>query len=68
MENKTFVVPNISCGHCVMTIRREVGALMGVKEVVGDVESKVVTVKWDFPASWSLIEGTLREIGYPPEA
>jgi len=27
-----------------------------------------VTVKWDFPASWSLIEGTLREIGYPPEA
>jgi len=67
MESKTFVVPNISCDHCILTIKREVGALMGVKELTGDVHTKVVAVTWDSPASWKLIEGTLREIGYPPE-
>ena len=25
MENKTFTVPNITCNHCVMTIKRELG-------------------------------------------
>ncbi len=67
MESKTFVVPNISCDHCVTTIKREIGGLMGVKEVTGDVRTKLVTVMWDSPASWGLIKGTLQEIGYPPE-
>ena len=33
MTAKTFKVPNISCGHCVMTIQREVGELEGIVSV-----------------------------------
>ncbi|MGD1994118.1 MAG: heavy-metal-associated domain-containing protein [Anaerolineae bacterium] len=65
MESKTFQVPNISCSHCVMTIKRELGALEGVKRVDGDAESKMVTVEWASPATWSKIEGLLSEINYP---
>lgn len=66
MESKTFRVPSIGCHHCVMTIRRELGALEGVKRVEGEVESKQVTVEWEPPATWEQIVTTLTEINYPP--
>ena len=65
MEEKTVNVPMISCGHCVMTIEREVGELEGVNSVKGDAENKKVTVKWDSPATWDKISDTLKETGYP---
>ena len=65
MENKTFSVPNISCGHCVMTIKRELGELDGVTSVDGDAEGKTVTVAWDVPASEDGIKALLAEINYP---
>jgi copper chaperone len=68
MATKTFKVPNISCGHCVMTIKREVGELEGVVSVNAEETSKMVTVEWNEPpASWEAIRGLLEEIGYPPE-
>ncbi|MBE0688933.1 MAG: heavy-metal-associated domain-containing protein [Anaerolineae bacterium] len=66
MESKTFVVPNISCGHCVMSIKNEVSELAGVSSVEADRETKQVTVKWDAPASWEKIQALLSEINYPP--
>ena len=68
METKTFVVPNISCGHCVHTIQNEVGDISGVSEVKADQNSKKVTVKWEAPANWAEIEKVLTEINYPPQA
>lgn len=67
MESKTFVAPEISCGHCVKTIQREIGELDGVRSVEGDERTKQVTVQWEVPASWQLIRATLTEIGYPPK-
>jgi copper chaperone CopZ len=67
MSSKTFVVPNISCGHCTHTIEMEVGDLAGVTSVTADQESKKVTVEWQDPATWDQIEGLLNEINYPPE-
>ncbi len=67
MESKTFVVPNISCGHCTHTIEMEVGDLAGVSSVKADEETKQVTVEWADPATWEQIQGTLVEINYPPE-
>lgn len=68
MSTKTFKVPNISCGHCVMTIEREVGELEGVVSVKAEQASKTVTVEWNEPpASWASIESLLREINYPPQ-
>jgi len=31
MEKQTFSIPNISCGHCVMSIKNELIELKGVK-------------------------------------
>ena len=67
MTSKTFVVPNISCGHCTHTIEMEVSDLAGVTSVKADQESKSVTVEWQDPATWSKIEALLQEINYPPE-
>ena len=44
MATKTFKVPNISCGHCVMTIEREVGELEGVTSVKAEEASQMVSV------------------------
>ena len=69
MATKTFKVPNISCGHCVMTIQREVGELRGVTSVKADQASKRVTVEWqEPPANWEEIRTLLQEINYPPES
>ena len=67
MTSKTVKVPNISCGHCVMTIEREVGELAGVSEVKANHMTKDVTVSWDPAATqWDAIEGLLKEINYAP--
>ena len=67
MASKTFRVPNISCHHCVMTIKRELGELDGVTSVTGDVETKTVTVEWEPPATWDGIKSLLAEINYAAE-
>jgi copper chaperone CopZ len=67
MTTKTVTVPNISCGHCVRTIEREVSELAGVTSVSADPVSKQVQVAWDESATeWSTVESLLREINYPP--
>lgn len=65
MEKQTFSIPNISCGHCVMTIKNELGELSGVSRVDGDPENKSITVEWDQPATADKIKATLNEINYP---
>lgn len=67
MSTKTFVVPNISCGHCTHTIEMELGELEGITYVNAEEESKQVTVKWEEPANWEKIRALLHEINYPPE-
>jgi copper chaperone len=66
MQNKTFEVPNISCGHCVMTIKNELGELDGVSKVEASQETRMVTVEWSDPATWDKIHDLLVEINYPP--
>ncbi|MGD8321383.1 MAG: heavy-metal-associated domain-containing protein [Gemmatimonadota bacterium] len=69
MMTKTVTVPNISCGHCVMTIQREVGELEGVDDVKAEQESKQVTISWDPDTTdWVVIESLMKEINYPPSA
>ena len=67
MENKTLTVPNITCGHCVMSIKNELNELEGVRHVEGDPENKVITVEWDSPATLGKIKEALKEINYPAE-
>jgi copper ion binding protein len=65
MEKKTFSVPNISCGHCVMAIKNELSELEGVKSVDGNPEAKSIDVEWDAPITEDKIIATLKEINYP---
>jgi len=67
MSSKTVTIPNISCGHCVMTVQREVSEIPGVKSVKADEASKQAVIEWDTPATWEQIESTLAEINYPPQ-
>lgn len=66
MNEKTVEAPEISCGHCVATIERELRELEGVSSVTADAETRRVTVRWQAPAEWAAIAELLREIGYPP--
>jgi copper chaperone len=65
MEKTKFSIPNISCGHCVMAIKNELGELKGISQVEGDPAKKEITVTWDAPASLDQIKSTLKEINYP---
>ncbi|MDA8218922.1 MAG: cation transporter [Dehalococcoidales bacterium] len=66
METVTLHSENISCNHCVMTIKRAVGKLPGVSEVGGDPQSKNVQVTYD-PSQVGVdkIKETMAEEGYP---
>lgn len=67
MNTKTVSVPNITCGHCVMTIEREVAEVDGVSSVKAEKETRQVTISWDPDATdWVVIEETMKEINYPP--
>ena len=65
METSKLSIPNISCGHCVMSIKRELGELRGVTKVDGDPQTKEITVTWDAPATLDTIKATLKEINFP---
>ena len=65
MEQNTINIPNISCGHCVMNIKRELEEMEGVSSVEGDPGKKEITIRWNAPASLEKIKATLKEINYP---
>lgn len=65
MESQTFPIPNISCGHCVKSIKNGLNEIQGVSNVEGNHEAKTITVEWDTPATLEKIKSTLKEINYP---
>jgi copper chaperone CopZ len=65
MSTVTYTIPNISCGHCVHTIKSEVGELPGVKAVEADMMGKMATITFEPPATEEQIKSLLAEINYP---
>lgn len=65
MNRVTYHVPSIHCIHCAQTIKMELGALLGVKQVDVDVKKKDVSILFDTPATTEGIESLLAEINYP---
>ena len=66
LNEVTLIAPDISCAHCVATIKREIGALPGITAVEADIASKRVDFSYD-PTRVSLaeIESAMVEAGYP---
>lgn len=65
MTTKTYLVPNISCGHCTATIERELKFVEGLESVKAEIDSKKVTVEVENDATLKDVEAMLEEIGYP---
>jgi copper chaperone len=62
----TLNIPDISCGHCVATIKRETSEVPGVLAVEGDQQAKTATFTLANEAALTDVKATLVEIGYPP--
>jgi copper ion binding protein len=66
VEHMTVTAPDISCGHCVASVKDAVGTLPGVSSVEADADTKRVEIDFD-PGRVSLaqIEAALDGAGYP---
>lgn len=67
MAKKTFSIPKISCGHCVMAIKNELSEMPGVRKVEGNPQGKSIDVEWNAPATEEGIRAALTEINYPAD-
>ncbi len=65
MTTVTYTLPNISCKHCVHTIKMEVSELAGVQSVEADPQTKQAVITFDAPATEDAIKALLAEINYP---
>jgi copper chaperone len=61
----TLSIPNISCNHCVMTVKRESGFVDGAEFVSGDVDAKTATFQVANDEALAALEAALAEAGYP---
>ena len=64
----TLNIPNISCHHCVNTIKRETKDLPGVLSVDADPQAKTATFTLAGPDALDGVKATLAEIGYPAQS
>jgi copper chaperone len=65
MKTVTLSIPNISCNHCIMTVKRESGFVDGAEFVSGDVEGKTATFQVAGDDALAALKATLAEAGYP---
>lgn len=68
MQTITYHISNISCGHCVHTIKMEIGEIQGVSSVDASADHKTATVTFEEPATDKQIREVLSEINYPAES
>ena len=67
MQTVTLDIPNISCNHCVMSIKRETGFVSGAEFVSSDVEAKTGTFHIASDEALASLKAALAEAGYPAE-
>jgi len=63
-RTQTYLVPDVSCGHCVKAITDELTKLPGVGAVAVDLESKEVTVRHDERATDAALRCGIEEAGF----
>lgn len=64
----TYTVTGMTCGHCVGTVTKEVGRLVGVNAVNVDLATGKVTVTSDGPLDDALVRDAVEEAGYEVKA
>jgi copper chaperone CopZ len=64
MVKKTYLVPDVSCEHCVRAITNELTQISGVESVTVDIPTKVVTVAHQDSVTDQQIVAGIEEAGY----
>jgi copper chaperone len=65
MTNRTFNVPDMSCGHCKAAVEDELNKLPGVERAAADVERGTVDVSYDeAKVTTEDLKGAIEEAGY----
>ena len=65
MIDKTFKVPDMSCGHCKAAVEGELNRLSGVERSNADLEKGTVEVSYDERRVTSEeLKGAIEEAGY----
>jgi copper chaperone len=65
MTQVTLNVPDISCGHCKMSIEGAVNELSGIESAVVDIEARTVAVAFDDAAqTLETVVSAIEEQGY----
>jgi copper chaperone len=65
MTEKTFNVPDMSCGHCKAAVEGELNRLSGVERANADIEKGTVEVTYDESrVSLVQLKGAIEEAGY----
>jgi len=63
---KTFVIPTITCNHCLMSIKSELSFVDGVDYADGNVDAHTVLVDYSDEANLDNARSMLSEAGYAP--
>lgn len=64
-EHVAFFVEEMSCEHCVETIKKRISRLNGVCGVLADLKTKRVVVEYDAErVDEETIKGTVEDAGY----
>jgi copper chaperone len=64
MSAITYTVTGMTCGHCVSSVKEEVGQVPGVAAVDVDLAIGAVTVTSDGPIDDELVRAAVVEAGY----
>ncbi|QHE74271.1 heavy-metal-associated domain-containing protein [Rhodococcus sp. WAY2] len=64
MSTSTVTVTGMTCGHCVSSVRDEIGNIDSVTAVDVDLASGLVTIDSSEPLERSAIQNAVEEAGY----
>ena len=65
MTERTFNVPDMSCGHCKAAVEGELNKLSGVREANANIERGTVEVTYDEgTVTTEDLKGAIEEAGY----
>ncbi|MEU7140515.1 copper ion binding protein [Nocardia sp. NPDC046473] len=64
MPSSTYTVTGMTCGHCVSSVKTEIGKIDGVTSVDVDLASGAVTVASAAPIADADIVAAVDEAGY----
>ncbi|MFF3669939.1 heavy-metal-associated domain-containing protein [Microtetraspora malaysiensis] len=64
MTTATYTVKGMTCGHCVSSVKEEVGEVAGVTGVEVDLATGLVTVESEGPVDAAAVTAAVEEAGY----